>query len=81
MPSVVTIKSGDYPLYRPLYLTYDPNSAKIDSVKDLINYLNSRSARDVIRANGVVPYTEALSLVMKKVRDNEASYPQSVDKR
>jgi phosphate transport system substrate-binding protein len=80
MPSVETLKSGEYELYRPLYLTYNPSSSKIDSIKDYISYLNSKSARAIMRSNGVVPYTEALSLVMKKVRDNEASYPLTVDK-
>ena len=34
----------------------------------------------MMRANGVVPYTDAMSLVMKKVRENEVTYPQTVDK-
>jgi phosphate transport system substrate-binding protein len=80
MPSVENLKSGDYSLYSPLYLAYNPSSSKIDAIRDFITYLNSKPARDIMRSNGVVPYTEALSLVMKKVRDNEASYPLTVDK-
>ncbi|MGD2160201.1 MAG: substrate-binding domain-containing protein [Gammaproteobacteria bacterium] len=80
MPSVTTLKSGDYGLYSPLYLAYNPSSSKIDSIRDFVIYLNSKPARDIMRSNGIVPYTEALSLVMKKVRDNEASYPLTVDK-
>ena len=33
-----------------------------------------------LRANGIVPYTDAMRLVMKKVRENAVSYPQAVDK-
>ncbi len=78
-PTFNTIKSGDYQLYRPLYLTYNPNSAHLDSIKNFISYMNTKDARELMRENGVVPYTEAMSLVMKKVRDNQATYPQTVD--
>ena len=78
-PTVASLKKGDYGLYRPLYLTYNPNSARIDTIRDFISYINSKSAREIMRTNGVVPYTEAMGLVMKKVYENEASYPQSVD--
>jgi len=79
-PSVDNIKSGTYGLYRPLYLAYNPASPRIESIKGFISYVNSKTGRDIMRSNGVVPYREAMSLVMKKVRDNEATYPQSVDK-
>ena len=79
-PSVDTIKTGEYSLYRPLYLSYNPSSPNIESVKDFIQYVQSKSGRDLMRSNGVVPYREAMSLVMKKVRENEASYPLTVDK-
>lgn len=79
-PSVDNIKNGKYSLYRPLYLSYKPSSPNIDSVKDFIQYVQSKSGRDVMRSNGIVPYREAMSLVMKKVRENEATYPLTVDK-
>ena len=79
-PSVDTIKTAEYSLYRPLYLSYNPSSPNIDSVKDFIQYVQSKSGRDLMRSNGVVPYREAMSLVMKKVRENEATYPLTVDK-
>ena len=79
-PTVDNIKSGTYGLYRPLYLAYNPASPNLESIKDFISYVNSKSGREIMYSNGVVPYREAISLVMKKVRDNEASYPQLVDK-
>lgn len=79
-PSVENIKSGTYGLYRPLYLAYNPASPNIESIRDFSSYVNSKTARAVMHSNGVVPYREAMSLVMKKVRDNEVSYPQLVDK-
>jgi phosphate transport system substrate-binding protein len=79
-PTVDNIKSGTYGLYRPLYLAYDPASPNLESIKDFISYVNSKTGREIMYSNGVVPYREAISLVMKKVRDNEATYPQLVDK-
>lgn len=79
-PSVDSIKSGDYSLYRPLFLSYDPDSPNIESVKDFIQFVQSKSGRDLMRSNGVVPYREAMSLVMKKVYESEATYPLTVDK-
>jgi len=79
-PSVDSIKSGDYSLYRPLFLSYDPASTNIESVKDFIRFVQSKSGRDLMRSKGVVPYREAMSLVMKKVYESEATYPLTVDK-
>jgi len=77
-PSVQNIKTGDYSLYRPLFLTYDPHSPNIESVKDFIRFVLSKTGQDVMRSNGVVPYREAMSLVKKKAREKDTSYPQIV---
>lgn len=65
-PSYDNIKSGEYLLYRPLYLVV--NRGKTDKrVKDFIRYAQSREGKEVIRKAGVVPYTDAIGLVMKQV--------------
>jgi len=74
-PNYDNIKSGEYLLYRPLYLVV--NRGKTDKrVKDFIRYAQSREGKEVIRKAGVVPYTDAIGLVMKQVeqlrRANEA---------
>ena len=79
-PSVQNIKTGDYSLYRPLFLTYDPHSPNIESVKDFIRFVLSKTGQDVMRSNGVVPYREAMSLVNKKAREKDTGYPQIVGK-
>jgi len=79
-PSIQNIKTGDYSLYRPLFLTYDPQSPNIESVKDFIRFVLSKTGKDVMRSNGVVPYREAMSLVMKKASENDTGYPQIVGK-
>jgi phosphate transport system substrate-binding protein len=79
-PSIESIKTGDYRLYRPLFLSYDPHSPNIDSIKNFIRFVLSESGRDVMHSNGVVPYREAMNLVMKKPPENKLSYPQLVGK-
>lgn len=74
-PSYDNIKSGEYLLYRPLYLVINRRNAD-KRVKDFIRYAQSREGKEVIRKAGVVPYTDAIGLVMKQVeqlrRANEA---------
>jgi len=77
-PSVQNIKTGDYSLYRPLFLTYDPHSPNIESVKDFIRFVLSKTGQDVMRSNGVVPYREAMNLVNNKAREKDTGYPQIV---
>lgn len=79
-PSVQNIKTGDYSLYRPLFLSYDPHSPNIESVKDFIRFVLSKTGQDVMRSNGVVPYREAMSLVNNKAREKDTAYPQIVGK-
>jgi phosphate transport system substrate-binding protein len=79
-PTIENIKTGNYLLYRPLFLSYDPHSNNIESVQDFIRFVLSQTGRDVMYANGVVPYREAMSLVMKKKPEIEPVYPQVVGK-
>lgn len=66
-PSPKNISSGDYTLYRPLYISYNvtaPNRAQIEA---FIRFAHSSEGKAVIRKNQVVPYTDALALVMKQL--------------
>ena len=65
-PSYDNIKSGNYVLYRPLYLVI-AKTQKDKRVKDFITYATSREGQDIIRQQGTVPYSEALVLVMKQL--------------
>lgn len=65
-PSFANIKSGQYLMYRPLYLV--SNGAAADpQVKDFIAFALSREGQDVIRKTGTVPYSDAMGLVMKTI--------------
>lgn len=69
-PSYDNIKSGNYLLYRPLYLV--TQGSKSDKrVKDFITFTLSREGRDIIRKAGTVPYSDAIHLVMKQVEQYE----------
>jgi phosphate transport system substrate-binding protein len=69
-PSYENVQAGNYLLYRPLYLAYKENSAHDDIVKDFIRFADSAEGRDVIRANGTVPYLEGLNLMKKKLQES-----------
>jgi phosphate transport system substrate-binding protein len=69
-PSYENVQAGNYLLYRPLYLAYSENSPKVDIIRDFILFADSPEGRDVIRANGTVPYLEGLNLMKKKLLES-----------
>ncbi len=70
-PDYQSIKSGQYVLYRPLFLTYDKNSENIKDIKKFIKFVHSSEGRSIMKKNDVVPYLEALRLVMKQVEQDQ----------
>jgi len=79
-PDYKTIKSGQYVLYRPLFLTYKKASENIDQIKDFIKFVHSWDGRQIMKKNGVVPYLEALRLVMKQIEQNQMAEQYSINK-
>jgi len=65
-PSYENIKSGNYLLYRPLYLVTRPQSENADEIARFLAFAHSRKGREIIRSNGVVPYLEAIRLSFKQ---------------
>ena len=65
-PTYDNIKSGQYVLYRPLYLV-TKRGQKDPKVRDFIRFAVSREGQEIIRKQGTVPYTEAMALVMKQL--------------
>jgi phosphate transport system substrate-binding protein len=76
-PSYENVKSGNYLLYRPLYLVYNENSRHADVIKDFIRYTDTEEGRDVIRSNGTVPYLEALNLMKNKLQESKLAHQES----
>lgn len=66
-PSYEHIKSGEYVLYRPLYLVTRGKATSDQKVKDFITFALSREGREIIRKAGTVPYSDAIGLVMKQI--------------
>ncbi len=69
-PTYENIKNGSYALYRPLYLVIKRGN-KDPLVLDFIKFAVSKEGQKIIRAQGTVPYSEALHLVMKQLDQYE----------
>ena len=72
-PNFENIRSGNYFFYRPLYIAYNELNGKAKLIKNFINFAHSEEGMAVIRKNGCVPYTEALTLISKQLREDKAA--------
>lgn len=78
-PTYENIKNGSYALYRPLYLVIKRGN-KTPLVRDFIKYALSKEGQAIIRAQGTVPYPEALHLVMKQLDQFERANSEGLSK-
>jgi len=74
-PTYDNIKTGNYVLYRPLYLVTRLGDRN-NKGRDFIRFAVSRAGQDIIRRQGTVPYAEAMALVMKQLDQ----YEEAVEK-
>lgn len=65
-PSFANIKSGEYLLYRPLYIVTHLQNSDPD-VKAFVRFVHSEEARLIMRKVGTVPYTDAIHLWLKYI--------------
>ena len=65
-PDYEHIRSGEYLLYRPLYITFNPAHPQYREVKRFIDFAHSRAGREIIRNAGSVPYLDALGLIRRQ---------------
>lgn len=65
-PDYEHIRSGEYLLYRPLYITANPADPQYPQVKRFIDFAHTRQGREIIRGTGAVPYLDALNLIRKQ---------------
>ena len=72
------IKAGKYKIYRPLYITYNPNSPRLADIKKFIKFCHSKAGRTAMKKNGVVPYKEALSLIMKQIEQDDSAFKRGL---
>ena len=78
-PTYENIKSGDYILYRPIYLVTKMQE-KNRLVLDFLDYVQSHKGRSIIRKAGTVPFLDALHLLGKQYRQNLNAYRASLKK-
>ena len=78
-PTYENIKNGSYALYRPLYLVIKRGN-KAPLVRDFIKYAVSAEGQKIIRAQGTVPYSEALHLVMKQLDQYERANTEGLSR-
>lgn len=78
-PSVANVKAGKYRIYRPLYITYNPDSPRIEDIKKFIAFCHSREGREAMKKNGVVPYKEALALIMKQIEQDDSAFKRGLN--
>jgi len=78
-PTFENIKNGSYALYRPLYLVIKRGN-KTPLVRDFIKFALSKEGQDIIRAQGTVPYAEALHLVMKQLDQYERANTEGLSR-
>jgi len=76
-PSYENVQSGNYLLYRPLYLVYNEASPNAEQIKDFIQFADSEEGRNVIRNNGTVPYLEGLNLMKNKLEESRQARQES----
>ena len=65
-PNFENIRTGNYLLYRPLFLVSNqnaPNSARAD---EFIKFALGAEGREIIRQNQVVPYFDGMLLLQKR---------------
>ncbi|MET0029350.1 MAG: phosphate ABC transporter substrate-binding protein [Candidatus Thiodiazotropha sp.] len=66
-PSFENIRTGNYILYRPLYLVHNKSSVNSEESSRFIQFALGPDGRDVIRKNSVVPYFDGMLLIQKRI--------------
>jgi len=66
-PSFENIRTGNYILYRPLYMVYNKKSPNSQESDRFIQFALGREGREVIRKNQVVPYYDGMLLLQKRM--------------
>lgn len=66
-PSFENIRTGNYILYRPLYMVYNNKSPNSQESDRFIQFALGSEGRVVIRKNQVVPYYDGMILLQKRM--------------
>jgi phosphate transport system substrate-binding protein len=66
-PSFENIRTGNYLLYRPLFLVLNKNSPNSQEADKFIQFALGPKGREIIRKNQVVPYFDGMLLLQKRL--------------
>lgn len=66
-PNFENIRTGNYLLYRPLYLVDNKNSPNSQESDRFIQFALGSKGREIIRKNQVVPYYDGMLLLQKRM--------------
>ncbi len=74
LPSYENIKSGEFALYRPLYIVVNYLKPDAEAVEQFVGFALSDDGRQIIRENGTVPYRDGYQLIQKMQIQNRKSF-------
>ncbi len=74
LPSYDNIKSGEFALYRPLYIVVNYLKPDAEAVEQFVGFALSDEGRRIIRDNGTVPYRDGYQLIQKMLIQNRKSF-------
>lgn len=80
-PNFDNIRTGNYLLYRPLYLVHSKSSPNSLESNRFIQYALGPKGREIIRRNQVVPYFDGMLLLQKRMDDWKLFIRQSLAKQ
>jgi phosphate transport system substrate-binding protein len=80
-PNFENIRTGNYLLYRPLYLVHSKNSPHSLESDRFIQFALGPKGREIIRHNQVVPYFDGMLLLQKRMDDWKRFIRQSLAKQ
>jgi len=75
-PTMDTLKSGHYDLYRMLFLIVSKSYMERSEVQDFVKFALSAEGQKVIMAAGTLPYLKGVSLIFKSTSED---YLRSID--
>lgn len=75
-PSLDTLKAGEYPLYRLLFLVAPHNLDEHPELQDFIRYAKSAQGQNIIKEAGTLPYSQAINLMFT---GTTSSYLHNID--
>ena len=80
-PSFENIRTGNYLLYRPLFLVLNKNSPNSQEADRFIQFALGPKGREIIRRNQVVPYFDGMLLLQRRLDEWKEFIRESLAKQ